>query len=106
MEKWIKFAMPVAAVAAFVAWYALRPERLVVNRRVAEALPTSQGGSSPQPLVSGQFYSSTAFCTRRQAPQPSTRWEMALVFFALRVSAPQMVPMCMSTWLPPTMRRT
>lgn len=57
MKKWIKLAIPVAAVAAFLAWYAFRPERLVVNRRVAEALPTAQGGSSSQPLVSGQFYS-------------------------------------------------
>ena len=56
MKKWIKVAIPVAAVAAFVAWYAFRPERLVVNRRVAEALPTAQSGSLPQPLVSGQFY--------------------------------------------------
>src|SRR5438093_5446627 len=46
--------------------------------------------------------SSTAFCTRLQAAQPSTRWEMGLIFFALRVSALQMVLMCMSTWLPPT----
>ncbi len=57
MKKWIKLAIPVAAVAAFVAWYAFRPERLVVNRSVAEALPTAPGGSSPQSLVSGQFYS-------------------------------------------------
>jgi hypothetical protein len=57
MKTWIKLAIPMAAVAAFLAWYAFRPERLVVNRRVAEALPTAQGGSSPQPLVSGQFYS-------------------------------------------------
>jgi hypothetical protein len=57
MKTWVKLAVPIAAVAAFLAWYAFRPERLVVNRRVAEALPTAQGGSSPQPLVSGQFYS-------------------------------------------------
>jgi hypothetical protein len=57
MKKWIKVAIPVAAVAAFFAWYAFRPERLVVNRHVDEALPASPGGSSPQPLVSGQFYS-------------------------------------------------
>ena len=56
MKKWIRVAIPVAAVAGFVAWYAFRPERLVINRRVDEALPTAQGGSSPQPLVSGQFY--------------------------------------------------
>src|SRR5271170_684036 len=56
MKKW-KLVIPVAAVAAFLAWYAFRPERLVVNRRVDEAMPAAQGSSSPQPLVSGQFYS-------------------------------------------------
>ena len=57
MKKSTKLAIPIVAVAAFVAWYAFRPERLVVNRHVDEAMPTAQGGSSPQPLVSGQFYS-------------------------------------------------
>jgi hypothetical protein len=57
MQKWTKLAIPIVAVAAFVAWYAFRPERLVVNRRVDEAIPTAKGGLSPQPLVSGQFYS-------------------------------------------------
>ena len=38
MKKWTKLAIPVAAVAALVAWYAFRPERLVVNRRVDEAI--------------------------------------------------------------------
>src|ERR1700691_4456314 len=56
MKKW-KLVIPIAAVAAFLAWYAFRPERLVVNRRVDEAMPSAQGSSSPQPLVSGQFYS-------------------------------------------------
>jgi len=56
MKKW-KLAIPIAAVAIFVVWYAFRPERLVVNRRVDEAMPTTQGGSSPKSLVSGQFYS-------------------------------------------------
>src|SRR5579863_4805383 len=56
MKKW-KLVIPIAAVAAFLAWYAFRPERLVVNRRVDEAMPAAQGSSSPQPLVSGQFYS-------------------------------------------------
>ena len=50
MKKWTKLAIPVAAVAALVAWYAFRPERLVVNRRVEEGLPTTQGGPSAQPL--------------------------------------------------------
>jgi hypothetical protein len=57
MKKWIKVAIPVAAVAVLTAWYAFRPERLVVNRQVDEAMPSAQGGSSAQPLESGQFYS-------------------------------------------------
>jgi len=57
MKTWIKLAIPVAVVAALVAWYAFRPERLVVNRLVNEALPTAPGGPSAQPLESGQFYS-------------------------------------------------
>lgn len=56
MKKRTKLAIPVIAVAALVAWYAFRPERLVVNRRVDEALPTAQGGVSAQPLESGRFY--------------------------------------------------
>jgi Electron transfer DM13 len=57
MKTWIKLAIPVVVVAALVAWYAFRPERLVVNRLVNEALPTAPGGLSAQPLESGQFYS-------------------------------------------------
>jgi hypothetical protein len=57
MKKWAKILIPVAVVAALVAWYAFRPERLVVNRRVDEALPTGQGGLSAQALESGRFYS-------------------------------------------------
>jgi hypothetical protein len=57
MERWKKLVIPVVALAAFVAWYAFRPERLVVNRHVNEAMPTAQGALSPRPLVSGQFYS-------------------------------------------------
>ena len=57
MKTWIKLTIPLAAVALLIAWYAFRPERLVVNRRVDEALPTAQGGVTAQPLESGQFYS-------------------------------------------------
>jgi len=57
MKKWAKFGIPLAAVVLFVAWYAFRPERLVVNRQVDEAMPTAQGGLSAQPIESGQFYS-------------------------------------------------
>ena len=57
MEKWIKVAIPIAAVAVLTAWYEFRPERLVVNQRVDEAMPTAPGASTVQPLESGQFYS-------------------------------------------------
>jgi hypothetical protein len=57
MKKWIKVAIPVAVVAAFVAWYAFRPERLVVNRSVNEAMPNAPGAASAQALESGRFYS-------------------------------------------------
>src|SRR6266581_5387161 len=57
MKKWTKIAIPIAAVAVLVAWYAFRPERLVVNRQVDEAMPAAQGGSPAQPLESGRFYS-------------------------------------------------
>ena len=50
-------AIPVAALAILTAWYVFRPERLVVNRKVDEAMPTGPGGLSAQPLESGRFYS-------------------------------------------------
>jgi hypothetical protein len=53
MKKWITFGIPIAVVAVLVAWYAFRPERLVVNRRVDEAMPAGQG----EVLLSGSFYS-------------------------------------------------
>jgi len=57
MKKWIRVAIPFVAIVVLVAWYAFRPERLVVNRSVNEAFPSGQGGSSSQSLASGQFYS-------------------------------------------------
>jgi len=57
MKKWAKLAILIAVVAAFVAWYEFRPERLFVNRRVDEPLPAAQGGSSPALLEAGRFYS-------------------------------------------------
>jgi hypothetical protein len=56
MKTWIKFGIPIAAVLALLAWYAFRPERLVVDRRVDEAMPTAQDTSPPKPLESGRFY--------------------------------------------------
>jgi hypothetical protein len=32
MKKWTKLAIPIVVVAVVAAWYAFRPERLVVNR--------------------------------------------------------------------------
>ncbi|HJY92604.1 MAG TPA: hypothetical protein VJ255_20125, partial [Candidatus Acidoferrum sp.] len=55
MKTWIKIAIPIVAVVVLAAWYAFRPERLVVNRQVDEAMPVAR--SSQQPLESGQFYS-------------------------------------------------
>src|SRR5580704_15995203 len=52
-----RFLILVAVVAAFLGWYAFRPERLVVNGRVDKAMPAARGSSSPQILASGQFYS-------------------------------------------------
>jgi hypothetical protein len=57
MKKSTKRAIPIVIVAAFLAWYAFRPERLVVNRSVDEAMPTAQGSLPSQLLASGQFYS-------------------------------------------------
>jgi hypothetical protein len=57
MKTWTKIAIPLAAVAVVAAWYAFRPERLVVNRSVNEAMPASPGSLSAQSLVSGHFYS-------------------------------------------------
>jgi len=55
MYKW-KLALLVLAIALFAAWYAFRPERLVVDHRINEGFPGAQGGSSPQVIESGTFY--------------------------------------------------
>jgi electron transfer DM13 len=57
MKKWTRFGIPIAAIAVLVAWYVFRPERLMINRRVDEAMPAEQSGSPAQPLESGRFYS-------------------------------------------------
>jgi Electron transfer DM13 len=56
MSKW-KIAIPVVVIGLIVAWYEFRPERIVVNRSVEEAMPVSPGGSPLQPLESGTFHS-------------------------------------------------
>ena len=74
MKKW-KLVIPIAAVAAFLAWYAFRPERSVINRRVDEAMPAAQGSSSPQRLASGQFYSNLSPNGRYRNHLPDGRWQ-------------------------------
>jgi hypothetical protein len=56
MKSWKKVAILVAVVVVVAAWYEFRPERLVVNRQVDEAMPAAAGASA-QPIESGQFYS-------------------------------------------------
>ncbi len=56
MKKWMKIAIPLAALAILAVWYAFRPERLVVNRQVDEAMPAAQANSQAQLLESGHFY--------------------------------------------------
>jgi hypothetical protein len=56
MKKW-QVVIPVLVIALFIAWYAFRPERLVVNRHVDEKMPTKQVSLPDQTLASGKFHS-------------------------------------------------
>jgi hypothetical protein len=57
MQKY-RIILPVIAVVLLLAWYAFRPERLFVNQRVHEELPTAQAANSPaRPLATGKFHS-------------------------------------------------
>ncbi|MGA9543755.1 MAG: DM13 domain-containing protein [Candidatus Sulfotelmatobacter sp.] len=55
MNKW-KLAVPILAIVLFAAWYAFRPERIVVNHRVNEAFPAPAEASSAQVVEAGTFY--------------------------------------------------
>jgi Electron transfer DM13 len=55
MKKW-KIIVPIVVVVLAIGWYWFRPERLIVNRRVDEAMPTTQAASPRQALESGNFY--------------------------------------------------
>jgi hypothetical protein len=74
MKNWMKIAIPIAVVAAFLAWYAFRPERLVVNRRVDEAMPAAQGNDAPKPLIAGQFLQHPAPYGGHSNHLPDERW--------------------------------
>jgi hypothetical protein len=54
MNKW-KVVKPVLAIALVAAWYAFRPERLVINRRINEAFPATADASSSEIIESGTF---------------------------------------------------
>jgi hypothetical protein len=47
-KKW-RVVVPVIIIALAVGWYWFRPERLVTNRRVNEALPANQRFSGTDP---------------------------------------------------------
>ena len=51
-----KIMFAAAAVVLFVAWYAFRPEGLLINRRVHEEMPAADGGSKAHAVESGEFY--------------------------------------------------
>jgi hypothetical protein len=51
-----KIAIPVVLAAVVIAWYAFRPERLVVDQTVNEALPAAQAAAPEQTLASGAFH--------------------------------------------------
>lgn len=51
-----KIIFAAVAVVLFVAWYAFRPEGLLINRRVHEEMPAANGGSKAQAVESGAFY--------------------------------------------------
>jgi Electron transfer DM13 len=56
MRKWGFVILAVVIALGIVAWYAFRPERVVVNQTVNEAFPGGQA-TSAQALASGTFHS-------------------------------------------------
>jgi hypothetical protein len=56
MRKWVFVILAIVIGLGLVAWYAFRPERLVVNQTVNEAFPGGQAGAA-QTLASGTFHS-------------------------------------------------
>ena len=54
MSNRLKVALLVLIVAGVGAWYAFRPERLVIDQKVNEQFPTASAASNK--LASGQFH--------------------------------------------------
>jgi hypothetical protein len=70
MNKW-KIGIPIIVIVLIGAWYAFRPERLVVNRHVDEAPPTT-GAAAPQPTSPDQSAASNQSASSNQAVETGT----------------------------------
>ena len=55
MYKW-KVVISVLVITLFAAWYAFRPEGLIIDHLVHEEFPSTRDGSVPQTLASGTFH--------------------------------------------------
>jgi len=55
MSKRLKVTLLALIIAGAGAWYAFRPERLLINQRVNEQFPTASAATNQ--LASGQFHS-------------------------------------------------
>lgn len=51
-----RIIVPILVVAAVIGWYAFRPERLIVNQTVNEAMPTAQAATPDQKIATGMFH--------------------------------------------------
>jgi len=49
----VEVALPVLVIGLFAAWYAFRPDRLVVNQRVNESFPVADQASTAEGVASG-----------------------------------------------------
>jgi len=57
MKRW-KIVVPAVVIILFVAWWAFRPERLLITQSVQEKLPAPENSSANlQALKSGSFHS-------------------------------------------------
>lgn len=54
MKKWV---VAILALVLLAAWYEFRPERLYINQRVNEPVPTTAGAPSAEAIEAGTFHS-------------------------------------------------
>jgi hypothetical protein len=95
-KKW-KVVIPVIIIALVVGWYWFRPERLVTNRRVDEAIPAINN-SAAQILESGTFHRARI---QPREPQQSIVSRMGAEFFGSRTSRHLTALTFTFTWWPP-----